>query len=137
MQGTVLSLARDGPEEDSAGLWRALAGPIRRRILDPLRERPRVTGEIASHFAVSRIAVMRHLDVLSDAGLATSRKRGRQRWHYLNAVPLQRLHRRWADPAAAAGFASALLRLQDNVKAGGRHMESVRRTGRPPGGRPG
>jgi hypothetical protein len=75
MQGTVVSLARDGPEEDCAGLWRALADPTRRRILDLLRERPRVTGEIASHFAVSRIAVMRHLEVLSDAGLATSRKR--------------------------------------------------------------
>jgi DNA-binding transcriptional ArsR family regulator/uncharacterized protein YndB with AHSA1/START domain len=95
--------------------------------LDLLRERPQITGEIAAQFAISRIAVMRHLEVLADAGLAVSRKRGRERWHYLNTVPLQKLHRRWADPAAA-GFASALLRLQDGVEAGGRHMEPIRPT---------
>ena len=127
MRGNVQLLARAGLEEDSAPLWRALADPTRRRILDLLRQRPQVTGEIAAQFAISRIAVMRHLDVLSDAGLVTSRKRGRQRWHYLNTVPLQRLHRRWADPAAA-GFASALLRLQDNIEAEGRQMEPIRPT---------
>jgi uncharacterized protein YndB with AHSA1/START domain len=65
--------------------------------------------------------------VLSEAGLTVSRKRGRQRWHYLNTVPLQKLHRRWADPAAA-GFASALLRLQDTVEAESRPMEPIRPT---------
>jgi DNA-binding transcriptional ArsR family regulator len=127
MRGNVLPMVRDEREEDATPLWRALADPTRRRILDLLRQRPQVTGEIAAQFAISRIAVMRHLDVLSEAGLVTSRKRGRQRWHYLNTVPLQRLHRRWADPAAA-GFASALLRLQGNVEAKGRHMEPIRPT---------
>jgi DNA-binding transcriptional ArsR family regulator len=98
MRGDVVSLALGGVEEDTAPLWRALADPTRRRILDLLRERPRVTGEIAAQFPISRIAVMRHLEVLSEAGLAVSRKRGRQRWHYLNTVPLQKLHRRWAEP---------------------------------------
>jgi DNA-binding transcriptional ArsR family regulator len=120
----VVPLER-GLEQDTAPLWRALADPTRRRILDLLRERPRITGEIATQFPVSRIAVMRHLEVLSQAGLVTSRKRGRERWHYLNAVPLQKLYRRWADPAAA-GFASALLRLADTVEAEGRHMEPIR-----------
>jgi len=115
------------PEEDTAPLWRALADPTRRQILDLLRERPRVTGEIAAQFPVSRIAVMRHLDVLSQAGLVTSRKRGRQRWHYLNTVPLQKLHQRWAGPAAA-GFASALLRLHDTIEAEGRPMEPIQPT---------
>jgi DNA-binding transcriptional ArsR family regulator/uncharacterized protein YndB with AHSA1/START domain len=127
MGGNVALLAYGGLEEDTAPLWRALADPTRRRILDLLRERPRVTGEIAAQFPVSRIAVMRHLEVLSEAGLVTSRKRGRQRWHYLNTVPLQKLNRRWAEPAAA-GFASALLRLQDTVEAEGRHMEPIRPT---------
>jgi DNA-binding transcriptional ArsR family regulator len=126
MLGSVVPLAR-GLEDDTARLWRALADPTRRRILDLLRERPRITGEIAAQFPVSRIAVMRHLEVLSQAGLVTSRKRGRERWHYLNAVPLQKLYRRWADPAAA-GFASALLRLADTVEAEGRHMEPIRPT---------
>jgi DNA-binding transcriptional ArsR family regulator/uncharacterized protein YndB with AHSA1/START domain len=127
MRGAVIPLARGGLEEDTSLLWRALADPTRRRILDLLRQRPLITGEIAAQFPISRIAVMRHLDVLSGAGLVTSRKRGRQRWHYLNTVPLQRLHRRWADPAAA-GFAAAMLRLQDNVEAEGRHMEPNRPT---------
>src|SRR5579859_1959624 len=127
MPGTVVALARSGPGDDTAPLWRALADPTRRRILDLLRQRPLITGEIAAQFPVSRIAVMRHLDVLSEAGLVTSRKRGRERWHYLNAVPLQKLHRRWAEPAAA-GFASALLRLADTVETEGRPMEPIRPT---------
>jgi DNA-binding transcriptional ArsR family regulator/uncharacterized protein YndB with AHSA1/START domain len=135
MPGNVVPLARGGLGGDTGLLWRALADPTRRRILDLLRERPLITGEIAAHFAVSRIAVMRHLEVLSQAGLVTNRKRGRERWHYLNTVPLQKLHRRWADPAAA-GFASALLRLQDSVEFEGRHegthegglMEPIRPT---------
>jgi len=126
MRGNVVPL-ECGPDDDTDPLWRALADPTRRRILDLLRERPLITGEIAAQFAISRIAVMRHLEVLSEAGLATSRKRGRQRWHYLNTVPLQKLHRRWANPAAA-GFASALLRLQDTVESEGRHMEQIRPT---------
>jgi len=127
MRGDVVPLARGGLEEGTAPLWRALAGPTRRRILDLLRERPRVTGEIAAQFPVSRIAVMRHLDVLSQAGLVTSRKRGRERWHYLNTVPLQQLHRRWAEPAAA-GFASALLRLNDSIEAEDRPMAAIQPT---------
>jgi DNA-binding transcriptional ArsR family regulator/uncharacterized protein YndB with AHSA1/START domain len=127
MHGDVVPLARGEPEEDTGPLWRALADPTRRQILDLLRQRPLITGEIAAWFPISRIAVMRHLDVLSQAGLVTSRKRGRQRWHYLNTVPLQKLHRRWADPAAT-GFASALLRLQDTVEAEGRPMEPIQPT---------
>ena len=106
-------------EGETASLWRALSDPTRRRILDLLRERPRVTGEIASHFDISRIAVMRHLEVLAEAELVTSHKRGRERWHYLNAVPLRRLHERWFDPVAS-GWASRLLRLQGTVEARGR-----------------
>ena len=127
MPGDVVPLGRGGLEEDTSLLWRALADPTRRRILDLLRQQPLITGEIAARFPISRIAVMRHLEVLAEAGLATSRKRGRERWHYLNTVPLQKLHRRWADPAVA-GFASTLLRLQDTVEAEGRHMEPIRPT---------
>jgi DNA-binding transcriptional ArsR family regulator len=105
-------------EVETASLWRALADPTRRRILDLLRDGPGITGEIAAAFPISRIAVMRHLEVLAEAELITSRKRGRERWHYLNAVPLERLHRRWAGPAGS-GFASGLLRLQDQVEAEG------------------
>ncbi|HKF31165.1 MAG TPA: metalloregulator ArsR/SmtB family transcription factor [Jatrophihabitantaceae bacterium] len=127
MYGDVVPLGRGGLEEDTALLWRALADPTRRRILDLLRQRPLITGEIAAQFPISRIAVMRHLEVLGEAGLVTSRKRGRERWHYLNTIPLQKLHRRWADPAGA-GFSAALLRLQNTVEAEGRPMEPIQPT---------
>src|SRR6266436_10056557 len=100
-----------GPEvkEDGGPVWLALADPTRRRILDLLREQPRITGDIASHFEVSRIAIMRHLQVLATSGLITSRKRGRERWHYLDAVPLQRMYERWVDTHSAS-WTSGLLR---------------------------
>jgi DNA-binding transcriptional ArsR family regulator len=116
MAGKVVPIqGRVDLEAKTASLWRALADPTRRQILDLLTERPQITGEIASHFAISRIAVMRHLEVLAAAELITSRKRGRERWHYLNAVPIQRLHERWTTPTSA-GFASSLLRLQGRAE---------------------
>ena len=127
MRDNVVPLERGLEEDEAAPLWRALADPTRRRILDLLRQRPLITGEIAAQFPISRIAVMRHLEVLGEAGLVASRKRGRERWHYLNPVPLQRLQRRWAEPVAA-GFASTLLRLQDTIETGDRHMEPIQPT---------
>jgi hypothetical protein len=59
MRGEVVPLARGEPEEDTGLRWRALADPTRRRILDLLRQRPLITGEIAAWFPISRIAVMR------------------------------------------------------------------------------
>jgi len=102
-------------ETRTAPVWRALADPTRRRVLDLLLEGPRITGDIASHFRISRIAVMRHLGVLSDAGLVVSRKRGRERRYYLNAIPLQDMYRRWFDPQAA-GWAAGMLRLRSSVE---------------------
>lgn len=110
-------------EAGGGPVWFALSDPTRRRILDLLRARPRVTGEIASHFDISRIAVMRHLQVLGDAGLVTSRKRGRQRWQYLNAVPLQQMYERWIDTHAAS-WASGLLRFGRQVEAAAQHMST-------------
>jgi DNA-binding transcriptional ArsR family regulator len=104
-------------ETDGSTIWRALADPTRRGILDLLRDQPRTTGDIASRFPVSRIAVMRHLGVLASAGLVSNRKRGRERWHYLNAVPLQRIHERWVSESAE-GWASGLVRLGRRVGEG-------------------
>jgi DNA-binding transcriptional ArsR family regulator/uncharacterized protein YndB with AHSA1/START domain len=103
-------------EAETSPLWRALVDPTRRGILDLLAERPRITGEVAAAFPISRIAVMRHLDVLEEAGLITSRKRGRQRWHYVNLLRLLPLHERWSTPVAA-GFSRALLRFRDHVES--------------------
>jgi len=54
-------------ETRTAPVWRALADPTRRRVLDLLLDGPRITGDISSHFRISRIAVTRYLEVLSDA----------------------------------------------------------------------
>src|SRR5437660_9470299 len=105
-------------ETRTAPVWRALADPTRRRVLDLLLDGPRITGDISSHFRISRIAVMRHLEVLSDAGLVVSRKRGRERRYYLNAIPLQDIYRRWFDPQAA-GWVSGILRLRNGVERSG------------------
>jgi DNA-binding transcriptional ArsR family regulator/uncharacterized protein YndB with AHSA1/START domain len=113
------------PDHDVGPVWLALSDPTRRRILDLLRQRPRITGDIASHFDVSRIAVMRHLQVLAASGLITSRKRGRERWHYLNAVPLQRMYERWVD-AQAAGWTAGLLRLGRQVAGRAKRMNAER-----------
>ncbi|HSS92842.1 MAG TPA: metalloregulator ArsR/SmtB family transcription factor [Candidatus Dormibacteraeota bacterium] len=109
--------------KDGGPVWSALSDPTRRRVLDLLRESPRTTGDIASHFEISRIAVMRHLQVLSAAGLVISRKHGRERWHYLDAVPLQKMYERWVN-TYAAGWASGLLRLGRRVEGRGHHMSA-------------
>ena len=108
---------------DSGTVWLALSDPTRRRILDLLRERPRITGDIASHFEISRIAVMRHLQVLATSGLVTSRKRGRERWHYLNAVPLQQMYERWVDTYTAS-WASSLVRFGRRVEGRAKRMNT-------------
>jgi DNA-binding transcriptional ArsR family regulator len=110
-------MARERAEE--AAVWLALADPSRRKLLDLLRAGPATTGQLAKQFKVSRIAVMRHLAVLGDAGLVVNRKRGRERWHYLNALPLERLHRRWVGPVEA-GWARRLLDLDVSLAAGSR-----------------
>ena len=79
-------------------VWRALASPIRRRILDILREGPRITGDLADEFSdLSRFAVMQHLGVLEEADLVIRKKDGRTTWNHMNPVPIQRLADRWID----------------------------------------
>ena len=65
-------------------IWNALADSKRRQIVALLQGRPHTTGELASHFDVSRFAVMKHLKVLEEAGLITVRREGRTRWNVLN-----------------------------------------------------
>lgn len=125
MRGPSARAAGGSVEAQTAPLWRALADPTRRRILDLLLERPRITGEVAAYFRISRIAVMRHLTVLSDAGLVANRKRGRERRYYLNAITLHQIYRRWFDPLAA-GWVSGILRLRDGVETSGPDVDASR-----------
>jgi DNA-binding transcriptional ArsR family regulator/uncharacterized protein YndB with AHSA1/START domain len=102
-------------DEDLTPVWKALSDSTRRTILDLLKERPRTTGELSDAFEVSRYAVMKHLTVLEEAGLLAVRRKGRERWNHLNAVPLQRLYERWLRPYEAE-WAANLLALQRQIE---------------------
>jgi uncharacterized protein YndB with AHSA1/START domain/DNA-binding transcriptional ArsR family regulator len=80
-------------------VFRALADPSRRTLLDQLFERDGQTlGELEAALPeMTRFGVMKHLRVLATANLVTSRKVGRERHHYLNPVPIRRIHDRWLD----------------------------------------
>jgi DNA-binding transcriptional ArsR family regulator/uncharacterized protein YndB with AHSA1/START domain len=101
----------EDPDPESA-VWRALADPTRRRLLDLLRNHPRTTSDLTRQFPISRFAVMQHLDVLEAAGLVVPERRGRERWNYLNAVPLREAYERWMAPHAE-GSAMSVLRLRE------------------------
>jgi DNA-binding transcriptional ArsR family regulator len=79
-------------------VFRALADPTRRAILDRLFERDgQSLGEIERAFDMSRFGVMKHLHVLEDAGLLTTHRVGRSKLHFLNPVPIRLIHDRWID----------------------------------------
>jgi DNA-binding transcriptional ArsR family regulator len=97
-------------------VWRALANAIRRRILDLLRDGPATTGELGAAFPqLSRFAVMQHLRVLEEAGLLTVRRSGRERYNYLNPVPIQEIHARWVSRYTQP-WAEALLGLRAELE---------------------
>ena len=112
-------------QDDEDALWRALANPLRRRLLDLLRGGPQTTGALAAAVtSVSRFAVMQHLAVLSDVGLVVVRPQGRRRLNYLNPVPLQRFHERWVSRIAASS-ATELLALERAVDEKGAPMATT------------
>jgi DNA-binding transcriptional ArsR family regulator len=88
-------------------VFRALADPGRRRLLDRLFERDGQTlGELVRGQGLTRFGVMKHLAVLEAAGLVTTRRAGREKLHFLNPVPIRLIHDRWiskfAEPWVAA-----------------------------------
>jgi DNA-binding transcriptional ArsR family regulator len=91
-----MAAPRKTPDLEPA--WRALANPIRRHMLDVLRDGPCTTGELAGRFPkLSRFAVMQHLRVLEAGALVVHRRHGRQRLNYLNPVPIQQIFDRWVS----------------------------------------
>lgn len=92
-----------------AAVWKALASPHRRALLDAMRDGPRTTGELAGVLAdLSRFAVMQHVGVLVDAGLVLARRDGRHRRHFLNAAPIQEAYERWVPQLSRGAAASAV-----------------------------
>jgi uncharacterized protein YndB with AHSA1/START domain len=83
-------------------VFKALADPTRRRLLDMLFRRDGQTlGQLERRLAMTRFGVMKHLRVLENARLIVARRRGREKLHFLNAVPIRRIHDRWIDKYAA------------------------------------
>jgi DNA-binding transcriptional ArsR family regulator len=83
---------------DDDRVFKALADPTRRLLLDRLFERDgRTLTELESELAMTRFGVMKHLRVLEDAGLVVTRRSGREKLHFLNPVPIRLVHDRWID----------------------------------------
>jgi DNA-binding transcriptional ArsR family regulator len=79
-------------------VFRALADPTRRQLLDQLFERDgRTLTELESGMEMTRFGVMKHLRVLEEANLVATRKDGRSKLHFLNPVPIRLIHDRWID----------------------------------------
>ncbi len=85
--------------EESADVFRALADPTRRAILDALFAADgQSVGALCALFPeMTRFGVMKHLRVLEDAGLVVTRRDGRKKHHFLNPVPIRLIHDRWID----------------------------------------
>lgn len=104
-------------------MFKAMADPIRRLLMDALFERDgRTLSELEAvvneRVEMTRFGVAKHLKLLEQANLVTVRREGRNKHHFLNAVPIQRIHERWIGKyAERAGIASVLLDLK-------RHIES-------------
>ena len=77
-------------------VFKALADPVRRRLLDRLHARNGQTlSELCRGQAMTRQAVTKHLAMLEQAGLVATQKRGREKLHYLNPVPIHDIAERW------------------------------------------
>jgi DNA-binding transcriptional ArsR family regulator len=84
--------------EDDDRVFKALADPSRRFLLDLLFERDgRTLTELESELAMTRFGVAKHLRVLEEAGLVVTRRSGREKLHFLNPVPIRLIHDRWID----------------------------------------
>jgi DNA-binding transcriptional ArsR family regulator len=91
--------------------FKALADPTRRRILDALRDKDGqslsdLDALIGEETVMTRFGVMKHLKVLSAAGLVTTQRSGRQTLHYLNPVPIRLIHDRWISKYTEAKVAA-------------------------------
>src|SRR3954451_12372415 len=79
-------------------VFRALADPTRRSLLDELfKQDGQTLSALEERLPMTRFGVMKHLKLLEEAGLGVTRRRGREKLHFLNAVPIRLLHDRWVS----------------------------------------
>src|SRR6266852_5331591 len=97
-------------------VFRALADPTRRSLLDELfKEDGQTLGALEGRLPMTRFGVMKHLRVLEEAGLVVTRRRGREKLHFLNAIPIRLVHDRWVSKYAEP-FAAALNELKTQLE---------------------
>lgn len=105
------------PDDDLDRVWKALSDSTRRSILDLLREGPRTTTQLVEAFPhLSRFGVMKHIEVLREAGLIHTREESRQRINSLNVVPIRQIYERWVGRFEEL-WASHLLRIKEDAEA--------------------
>jgi uncharacterized protein YndB with AHSA1/START domain len=101
-------------------VFKALADPTRRSLLDELyAEDGQTLSALERRLPMTRIGVMKHLRVLEEAGLLTTKRRGREKLHYLNPVPIRLVHDRWVSKYAepwAATLTGLKKRLEDTME---------------------
>jgi uncharacterized protein YndB with AHSA1/START domain len=101
-------------------VFRALADSTRRGLLDELfREDGQTMGSLEKHFSMSRFGVMKHLKLLEEAGLVVTKRRGREKLHFLNPVPIRLVHDRWVSKYAepwTAGLSGLKTKLESSVE---------------------
>ena len=98
-------------------VFKALADPTRRELLDELLRRDGQTlSALASCHDMTRVAIAKHLHLLEEAGLVVSRRRGREKLHFLNVVPIAEIHDRWVSKYAAS-WAADLVALKGDLEA--------------------
>jgi DNA-binding transcriptional ArsR family regulator len=111
-------------------VWKALSDPTRRAILDFLRPRSRTTTQIVETFPhLSRFGVMKHLEVLREAGLVHTREDGRRRVNSLNVVPIRQIYERWVGPYQEL-WTSELLRIKEFAELGDGPKEKKNKKGK-------
>src|SRR5947209_9771969 len=100
-------------------VFKALADPTRRSLLDELfKEDGQTLSALEARVPMTRFGVMKHLRVLEEVGLVTTRKRGREKLHFLNPVPIRLVHDRWVSKFAepwAATLSDLKHRLEDKT----------------------
>ena len=103
-------------------VFKALADPTRRTLLDDLfREDGQTLSALTERFSMTRIGVMKHLDLLEKAGLVVTKRRGREKLHFLNPIPIRVIHDRWVSKYTEP-WAVALLGLKNRME---NEMEKV------------
>lgn len=106
-------------------VFRALADPTRRSLLDALFARDgQSLSELEGRVAMTRFGVMKHLRLLEEAGLVVTRRRGREKLHFLNPVPIRLVHDRWVSKFSAP-WAASLVALKQTLEKEPDPMEKV------------